>query len=80
MAITGMATADEDAISSFAEGIKDEAGVNSSAAHDADAHQIGRIFHAGSTRQVGAGVTAPIAEETYDFRFKAHINIPSIWA
>jgi len=70
VAVARMAAADEHSVGAVFQRGEDEAGVNATAAHHADAGDVGRIFHSGRSGEVGAGVAAPVAEQPEDAWFK----------
>ncbi len=80
VAVAGMTAADQHAVGAAPEGVEDKCRIDPTGAHHANAGHIGRIVHARSAGQIGAGIAAPVAEKADNSRFKAHDSIPSICA
>ena len=65
-----VAAGDEHAIGPVLEGFKDEGGVDSTAAHNADDSDVGGVLESADTGEVGTGVATPVTEETDDERLE----------
>jgi len=70
MTVADVSTTDEDAVGAELKGLEDEVGRNPAGTHDPDHPDIGWILDAADARQVGTGVSAPIAAEGNDFGFE----------
>jgi hypothetical protein len=67
MAVTEVATGDEDSICTIGKRFKDEQCVDSSGTHDTDYSDIRRVLDTASTGKVCTGIRAPVTENTKDF-------------
>ena len=75
MAVAGMATAYQNTVGALLEGSQDEGRVDPSRTHDADDADVRGIAHPGGTREVGAGVCAPVAKKRNDSWTEVHNQI-----
>jgi hypothetical protein len=66
MAVTRVASGDQDAIGALLEGVQHEGGIHTSRAHGAEDPKIGRLSDAGDSRRVRTGVTTPVACKEHD--------------
>jgi hypothetical protein len=71
MAITGMASGNEDAIRALLESLDYEKCVDSSGAWKPDYSHVGGVFHSACTGEIRSGVCTPVAYERYDFGFES---------
>jgi len=69
MAFAGVSPGHPDPVGPLPQGSQKKLRAHSSGAGDSDDPDIGRIFHATDTRQVGRPVAAPVAQKTDDFGF-----------
>jgi len=76
VAIADVTTQNHHAVGALFEGANDQFGSDPSGAGDADDFQVGGVFEPGGAGQVRPGVTAPVAEETDDFRLVARHTEP----
>src|ERR1039458_4776197 len=70
VAITRVATADQNAIRAAGKGIEHELRIHAAGAHGADHSDIGRVLDARGPSQVRRQVGAPIAKKRHDLGFK----------
>ena len=76
MTVADVSAGDQDAISPFQESFEQKAVIDPAGTHKSDQTNIGRILHAGHTRQVGPGVGAPVADESQYLGFcGSHIKL-----
>jgi len=79
MAVADVAAPDKHAISTFLKSPQHMMRGDAAGAHYPDYPDIGRILQAADARQVGTRVSAPVAEEPDNFRFKflfSHVSTP----
>ena len=74
VALTGMAADHQHAVGALLKGPNDVVGRHRSRAHHPDRAHVGRVLKAADTRQIGAGIAAPLAEKGDDPRFKGRIS------
>ena len=76
MAVTEVSPGHQDTVTPLLKGLDDKSRVNPAGAHDPHGPQVGWILQPRNTGQVSAGVSAPVAQERYDFRLKiTHVVI-----
>ena len=66
MAVTGMAAAHENSVGTARERFDHEVGMDHPCALNADDASVCRVLHTGGSRQIRAGVGAPVAAEVDD--------------
>lgn len=71
MAISGMASGNEDAIGALLECLDYEMRIDSSGAWKPDYSYVGGVFHSACAGEIRSGVCAPVAYERYDFWFES---------
>ena len=71
VAISRMATTDENCVGSIFEGFHNKIEVNSSRAGQADDSHVGRIDQSARTGKVGTEIGTPVANKGNDFWFKS---------
>src|SRR5262245_24406335 len=70
MAFAGMASGNHHTVRAVREGAQDKGRVKATRAHHADQAYIRCIFHTGSPGQIRGAITAPVAGEADNCRFK----------
>jgi hypothetical protein len=79
MTVADVSAGNQDAVGSFQEGLEQKAVIDPAGTHESDQSNIGRILHAGYPRQVGSGISAPVANKGQDVRFfGTHIKTMNI--
>ena len=63
MAVADVSAGNQDAVGPFQESFEQKAVIDPAGTHESDQTNIGRILHAGHPRQVGPGISAPVADE-----------------
>ena len=69
MTVADVSAGYQDAVSPFQESLEQKAVIDPAGAHESDQTNIGRILDAGHPRQIGPGISAPIADESQYFGF-----------
>ena len=69
MAVADVSAGNQDAVGPFQESLEQKAVIDPAGTHESDQTNIGRILHAGHSRQVGSGISAPVANKGYNIRF-----------
>jgi len=70
MAVAGMSAGNPDGIGTFPQGGQEEFGAHAAGTGDPDHSDVGRVLGSANTCKVSGSVTAPVTEETDDFRFE----------
>jgi hypothetical protein len=78
MAVSDMASGNPDPIGSLFERLDNELEVDSSGAGDFNYTEIRRVQHAACSREIGAGICAPVAEKSECFWMKISHYISSL--
>jgi hypothetical protein len=77
MTFSGMSAADENAVGSQLERLKNKGGFYTTAAHHTDYSYVRCVFFSRSASQVGGSVGTPVAQESDYFGLVAHVITPS---
>ena len=63
MTVADVSTGNQDAVGALQKSLEQKAMIHSSAAHESDQTDIGRILHAGHSGQISPGISTPVANE-----------------
>ena len=66
MTVADVSAGNQDAVGPFQESLEQKAVIDPAGTHESDQTNIGRILYAGHPRQVGPGISAPVANEGQD--------------
>jgi hypothetical protein len=69
MAVADVSAGNQNTVGPFQESLEQKAVIDPAGTHESDQTNIGRILNAGYPRQVGSGISAPVANKGQYFGF-----------